>query len=87
MTIKMYKTYYQARKQLSKQNVFEKAKSKVVGSRVVKKNKNKMKTIFFAKILHEYKIRYLRQFGGIKVTGSAINRVLFRWGYFRWGLL
>ena len=44
------------------------------------KNQNELKTIFFAKIVPEYKIPYLRKLGGIKVTGSAINMDLFKGG-------
>ena len=42
------------------------------------KNKKKIENTFFAKIVPEYKTPYLRDFGGIKVTGSTINMAL-RW--------
>ena len=44
------------------------------------KNKKNLKFLFFAKIVPEYKTPYLRKFGGIKVTGSAINLASFKGG-------
>ena len=36
--------------------------------------------LYSGKIVPEYKTPYLRKFGGIKVTGSAINMALFKGG-------
>ena len=44
------------------------------------KNQKQLKTIFFAKIVPEYKIAYLRKCCAIKSTGSAINTALFKGG-------